>query len=64
MRPQVGEHCVKDTKEEEEEDRIVLVASVVVILVFMCIGICHQQSGDWREIIRLSSRPCFPSLTF
>ena len=44
--------------------RIVLVAYVVVLAVFLCIGICHQQSGDWREILRLSSRPCFPSLTF
>ena len=43
---------------------IVLVASVVVLVVFLCIGICHQQSGDWREILRLSSRPCSPSLTF
>ena len=24
---------------------------------FLCIGICHQQSGDCREIIRLSSCP-------
>ena len=32
--------------------------------VCLCIGICLQQSGDWREIPRLSSRPCFPSLTF
>ena len=31
---------------------------------FLCIGICHQQSGDWREILRLPSRPCFPSVTF
>ena len=38
-------------------NRIVLVASVVVLVVFLCIGICHQQSGDWREILRLSSRP-------
>ena len=41
---------------------IVLVAYVVVIVVFLCI--CHQQSGDWREILRLYSRPCSPSLTF
>ena len=26
--------------------------------------VCHQQSGDWRYILRLSSRTCFPSLTF
>ena len=26
----------------------------------MCIGICHQQSGDFREIIRLSSRHFSP----
>ena len=38
--------------------RLVLAASVVVIVVFLCIGICHQQSGYWREILRLSSRPC------
>ena len=44
--------------------RIVLVAYVVVLVVFLCIGVCHQQSGDWREIIRLYSRPCSPSLTF
>ena len=37
---------------------------VVVIMVFPCIGIYHQQSGGWREILRLSPRPCFPSLTF
>ena len=27
--------------------RIVLVAYGVVIVVFLCIRICHQQSGDW-----------------
>ena len=43
---------------------IALVASVVVLVVFLCIGICQQQSGDLREIIRVSSRPCSPSLTF
>ena len=25
----------------------VLIASVVVLVVFLCIGIYHQQSGDW-----------------
>ena len=44
--------------------RIFLAASVVVLVVFLCIGICHQQSEDWRDILRLSSRPCSPSLTF
>ena len=44
--------------------RIVLVASVVVLVVYLCIGICHQQSGDWREMFRLYSRPCSPSITF
>ena len=29
-------------------DSSCLVASVVVIAVFLCIGICHQQSGEWR----------------
>ena len=24
----------------------------------------HQQIGDCKEILRLSSRPCYPSLTF
>ena len=43
---------------------IVLVAYVVVLVVFLCIGICHKQRRDWREILRLSSRPCSPSLTF
>ena len=25
------------------------IGCTVVLVVFMCIGICHQQSGDWRE---------------
>ena len=43
--------------------RIVLV-SVVVLVVFLCIRLCYQQSGDWKEILHLSSRYCSPSLTF
>ena len=35
-----------------------------MLLFLWRIGICHQQSGDWREILRQSSRPCSPSLTF
>ena len=40
--------------------RLVLVASAVIRVLFLCIRICNQQSGDCWEILRLSSHPCFP----
>ena len=37
---------------------------VAIIVVFLCKGMCQQQSGECWEILLLSSGPCSPSLNF